>query len=58
LFLIAGICSLYKFGPFALYILMGSPYISFGIRHCFRTRLVVGEVLLNSVWCSLFGMRF
>jgi hypothetical protein len=53
LFLIACRCSLYlvlMLGPFLLPILMGSPCISFGIRHCFHTRLVAGEFLLSFVW--------
>jgi hypothetical protein len=28
------------FGPFALCILVGNPYISFGIRHCLRIQSI------------------
>jgi hypothetical protein len=53
LFLTGCICSLYlawNARPVALCALVGNPYISFGIRHFFRTHLFAGEALLGIVF--------
>jgi hypothetical protein len=44
------------FGLFALYILVGNPYISFGTHHFFCTCLFMAGVLLGFVLCFLFGI--